>query len=162
MIVCTDSERLFAPNPSSPSVLMVTTRQGYPFSIPCRPTHPDVVMALWKGHSSATGTTQIHTGHDVTYHPHTGFYVRTPNTFYNGGFHCEARFNDTRKFFDFIMIFWRELPIYYFFTNYAVWSRWCFLQGCGVESLGVWVKGNVEVDSQYRSEKVQEICTGLQ
>jgi len=64
-------------------------------------------MTLWKGSSGSSTTTQIQPGHDVSYHPHTGFYVRTPNLFYNGRFHCQAEFNSTVTFHDFFMFFTR-------------------------------------------------------
>jgi len=107
LTVCVDGEQLFAPHETSPAPLIVTVRQGYPFLIPCRPTHPDVVMTLWKGKSN-TSSEHIPTGLDISYHPHTGFQVLTPNYFYRGQFHCQAQFTDTLKFHDFLMFFMRE------------------------------------------------------
>jgi len=106
--MCVDGIHLFAPHRFSPQLLIVTVRQGYSFLIPCRPTHPDVVMTLWKGESN-TSSEQIPTGLDVSYHPHTGFQVLTPNYFYHGRFHCQAQFTDTLRFHDFLVLFICEL-----------------------------------------------------
>jgi len=106
-----DDVHLFAPHKTAPDPLLVTALQGFPFYVSCRPTHPNTEMTLWKGQSNGPQTTQVHMGHDVSYHPHTGFYVRTPNYFYNGQFHCEAQLNDTQQFHDFYVFFWRELYV---------------------------------------------------
>jgi len=107
-IVCVDDVHFFVPHPTAVGVMVVTVRQGYPFYVACRPTHPDTVMTLWKGQSSSPGSTQIHIGHDVSYHPHTGFYIRTPNVYYNGMFHCRAELNSTHEFYNLWMLFRSE------------------------------------------------------
>jgi len=108
-MVCTDDVHLFVPHPQSPDTVMMNARQGYPFFIECRPTHPDVEMTLWRGSSNRPESSrQIQTGHNVTYHPHTGFYVRSPNLSYQGQLYCQAVLNATRKFFSFFMFVRRE------------------------------------------------------
>ena len=105
----TDGDNLFAPPATSPDMLFVAVRQGRPFAVPCRPTHPDVAMTLWKGRSgSAAGVAEIRQGHDVTYHRHTGFFIYTSGVFYNGLFHCRAQLNTTVRYHDLYMHFQRE------------------------------------------------------
>ena len=127
---CVDDGHLFAPHSTALQLMMVVVRQGYPFFISCRPTHPGVVMTLWKGQSDSPESTQIHPGHDVTYHPHSGFYVRTPNVFYHGHFHCQAQLNATRQFHDFLMFFIRECCSHFCWSlsmRWRYWHTWCRL-----------------------------------
>ena len=60
--------------------------EGSPTQIPCRTTHPDVEVTLWRGEE------EFKTGEDLMFNPTEGFKVLYPNAAYNGQFLCRFNF----------------------------------------------------------------------